>query len=105
MGSNPMLKGVADAMPELKEVLSNPALMEESIAQAQKMFAGGMPQLDGEKMQEMMKMMQQPGALQELFSNPELLQQGMKQAQALFGGADGGDAMQKLMQMQGGMGS
>merc|ERR1712146_582092 len=102
MGSNPMLKGVADAMPELKEVLSNPALMEESIAQAQKMFAGGMPQLDGEEMKEMM---QQPGALQELFSNPELLQQGMKQAQALFGGADGGDAMQKLMQMQGGMGS
>jgi len=28
---------VADAVPELKEVLNNPALMEESIAQAQRM--------------------------------------------------------------------
>ena len=35
--SNPLLKGVADAVPELKEVLNNPALMEGSIAQAQKM--------------------------------------------------------------------
>lgn len=32
--SNPLLKGVADAVPELAEVLNNPALMEESIAQA-----------------------------------------------------------------------
>merc|ERR1712023_484695 len=98
--SNPMLKGVADAMPELQEVLSNPALMEESIAQAQKMFAGGMPQIDGDQMQEMMKMMQNPGAMQELLSNPELLQEGLKKAQAMFGGG-GGDAMQKLMQGQG----
>merc|ERR1712146_655355 len=99
--SNPMLKGVADAMPELQEVLSNPALMEESIAQAQKMFAGGMPQIDGDQMQEMMKMMQNPGAMQELLSNPELLQEGLKKAQAMFGGGGGGDAMQKLMQVQG----
>merc|ERR1719352_1007602 len=51
--SNPLLKGVADAVPELKEVLSNPALMEESIAQAQKMFSGGAEGLglDGAKMQ------------------------------------------------------
>merc|ERR1719324_2028339 len=49
--SNPLLKGVADAVPELKEVLNNPALMEESIAQAQKMFAGGgLDGLGGEKM-------------------------------------------------------
>eukprot|EP00964_Phaeocystis_antarctica_P051615 scaffold30120_cov56-Phaeocystis_antarctica.AAC.5 len=39
--NNPLLKGVADAVPELAEVLNNPALMEESIAQAQKMFSGG----------------------------------------------------------------
>ena len=83
------------------QVLSNPALMEESIAQAQKMFAGGMPQIDGDQMQEMMKMMQNPGAMQELLSNPELLQEGLKKAQAMFGGGGGGDAMQKLMQGQG----
>merc|ERR1719352_1851376 len=65
--NNPLLKGVADAVPELKEVLSNPELMEESIAQAQKMFAGGgLDGLGGEKMAEMMKMMQQPNALQDM---------------------------------------
>lgn len=88
--NNPLLKGVADAVPELKEVLSNPELMEESIAQAQKMFAGGgLDGLGGEKMAEMMKMMQQPNALQDMLSNPELLKESMKQAQAMFGGAEG----------------
>ena len=38
--SNPMLAGMAESMPELKAVLDNPALMEESIAQAQKLFSG-----------------------------------------------------------------
>ena len=54
--NNPLLKGVADAVPELAEVLNNPALMEESIAQAQKMFSGGAGGmgLDGAKMQESM---------------------------------------------------
>lgn len=87
--SNPLLKGVADAVPELKEVLSNPALMEESIAQAQKMFSGQGGGMDAEKLQEMMKLMQQPNALKDMLSNPELLQEGMKQAQAMFGGAEG----------------
>jgi hypothetical protein len=72
------------------QVLSNPELMEESIAQAQKMFAGGgLDGLGGEKMAEMMKMMQQPNALQDMLSNPELLKESMKQAQAMFGGAEG----------------
>eukprot|EP00320_Phaeocystis_rex_P003235 CAMPEP_0119060344 /NCGR_PEP_ID=MMETSP1178-20130426/4322_1 /TAXON_ID=33656 /ORGANISM="unid sp, Strain CCMP2000" /LENGTH=266 /DNA_ID=CAMNT_0007041441 /DNA_START=17 /DNA_END=817 /DNA_ORIENTATION=+ len=95
--SNPMLKSVADAVPELKEVLNNPALMEESIAQAQKMFSGGMG-LDGEKLQEMMQMMQQPNALKDMLANPELLQESMKQAQAMFGGgAGGGGGLEGLM--------
>ena len=66
------------------QVLSNPELMEESIAQAQKMFAGGgLDGLGGEKMAEMMKMMQQPNALQDMLSDPELLKESMKQAQAM----------------------
>merc|ERR1719473_2539573 len=78
--SNPLLKGVADAVPELKEVLANPALMEESIAQAQKMFSGEAGGMDGEKLQDMMKLLQQPNALKDMLSNPELLQAGMKRA-------------------------
>merc|ERR1719265_219077 len=100
--SNPMLKGVAEAMPELQEVLSNPALMEESIAQAQKMFSGMGGGLDAAKMQEMMGMMQQPDALKEVLSNPELLQEGMKKMQAMFGGGDGGANLADLMGSLGG---
>jgi len=96
--NNPMLKGVADAVPELQEVLNNPALMEESIAQAQKMFAGG---LDGDKMQELMGNMFNQDALKEVLNNPELLQEGMKKAQALFGGAGGADLSQMMGQMGG----
>ena len=103
--SNPLLKGMADAVPELAEVLNNPALMEESIAQAQKMFSGGMGGaggmgLDGAKMQEMMQMLQQPNALKDMLANPELMQESMKQAQAMFGGAGG---LEGLMGGAGGM--
>merc|ERR1719424_1012110 len=100
--SNPLLKGVADAVPELAEVLNNPALMEESIAQAQKMFSGGGAGmgLDGAKMQEMMQMLQQPNALKDMMANPELMQESMKQAQAMFGGAGG---LEGLMGGAGGM--
>lgn len=100
--SNPMLKGMADAVPELAEVLNNPALMEESIAQAQKMFSGGAGGmgLDGAKMQEMMQMLQQPNALKDMMANPELMQESMKQAQAMFGGAGG---LEGLMGGAGGM--
>ena len=65
--TNPMLKGMAESMPELKAVLDNPALMEESIQQAQKLFAGmadgglggpgGLGGLSSEKLQEAMKLM------------------------------------------------
>ena len=62
--SNPMLAGMAESMPELKAVLDNPALMEESIAQAQKLFSGmaegglgGLGGLSNEKLQEAMKLM------------------------------------------------
>ena len=62
--SNPMLAGMAESMPELKAVLDNPALMEESIAQAQKLFSGmaegglgGLGGLSSEKLQEAMKLM------------------------------------------------
>jgi len=101
--SNPLLKGVADAVPELKEVLSNPALMEESIAQAQKMFSGGAEGLglDGAKMQEMMEMLQQPNALKDMLSNPELMQESMKAAASMFGGAGG---LEGLMGGAGGAG-
>ena len=100
--SNPLLKGMADAVPELAEVLNNPALMEESIAQAQKMFSGGAGGmgLDGAKMQEMMQMLQQPNALKDMMANPELMQESMKQAQAMFGGAGG---LEGLMGGAGGM--
>ena len=100
--SNPMLAGMAESMPELKAVLDNPALMEESIAQAQKMFSGGAEGLglDGAKMQEMMEMLQQPNALKDMLSNPELMQESMKQAAAMFGGAGGLEGL-----MGGGMGA
>merc|ERR1719198_4303 len=53
--SNPLLKGMADAMPELKQVLEDPETMQKSIAQAQDAIAqmGGMQGMQ-EKMAEMM---------------------------------------------------
>merc|ERR1719198_1888172 len=36
--SNPMLKGMADSIPELQEVLENPEKLEETVNQATQMF-------------------------------------------------------------------
>ena len=68
--NNPMLKGLASANPELAEMLSNPELMKEKIAEVSQMLTSedGMNML-ASKMTDQDKLQQ---ALQQIVDNPAL---------------------------------
>jgi len=88
--TNPMLKGMADAIPGLKEVLDDPEAMEKSIAEAQKAMAemGGLEGMQ-EKMAEMMAGLGgEGGNLAQMLENPEVMA-AAKQAASLLQGGDG----------------
>jgi hypothetical protein len=74
LGSNPALKGLADAIPGLQDVLDDPAQLEEQAAKAAELFSS--------------------------LSDPEKA----KDLLAGLGGGEGGDAMENLQQMLAGLG-
>ena len=75
--NNPMLKGLASANPELAEMLSNPELMKEKIAEVSQMLTSedGM-NMASKMMEEMQSVMTDPDklqqALQQIVDNPAL---------------------------------
>jgi hypothetical protein len=75
--NNPMLKGLASANPELAEMLSNPELMKEKIAEVSQMLNSeeGM-NMASKMMEEMQSVMTDPDklqqALQQIVDNPAL---------------------------------
>lgn len=96
--TNPMLKGLADSMPELKEVLDNPEMLEQSIAEFQNALKSSGMGEGGNPMD----------LLKGLNMDSEGLAEGMKQYQQMLagmGGANGGDAAALLQQMMGGAGA
>merc|ERR1719231_566471 len=94
---NPMLAGLADAVPGFKEAMENPDEIAEQVAAA---FSKTKDVLaEGGGLAEMM---------QAMGSNPELMGESLKQAQQMLaglgGGAGGADGMAQLLASLGGEG-
>mmetsp|Transcript_43219 Transcript_43219/g.113517 ORF Transcript_43219/g.113517 Transcript_43219/m.113517 type:complete len:271 (+) Transcript_43219:58-870(+) len=70
LANNPMLKGLADANPEIAEMMNNPEVMKEKMAEMQQLFASEEGQNMAAKMMEEM---------QSVLTDPEKLQQGLQQ--------------------------
>lgn len=121
LSSNPALKGLADAVPGLRDVLDNPEALEEQASKTAELFQS---MQDPEKMQEMLASLsegeggEQIAKLQEMLGSltgedgaPDLagLQQKMLEMLGGLGGdgagADAGaEMLQKLMGGMGGLG-
>jgi len=89
--NNPMLKGLADANPEVAEMLSDPEKMKEQMAQMMKMFATP----EGQEMANTMM-----SEMQSVLTDPEKLKSGLEQLTnnpALAGIADAVPGLREVL--------
>jgi len=125
--NNPMLKGLASANPELAEMLSNPELMKEKIAEVSQMLNSeeGM-NMASKMMEEMQSVMTDPDKLQqalqqivdnpalkgfanavpglaEALADPDALRNHVEKAAEIFQKMQDPEQMQELLQGMGGM--
>lgn len=70
LADNPLLKGLAESNPEVKEMLSNPEKMKDKMAEAMQMMQSEEGQGMAKKMMEQMS---------EVLTDPEKLQEGLQQ--------------------------
>ena len=92
MRNNPMLSGLADANPEVAEMLNNPEKMKEQMAQVAQLMGSS----EGQNM--MANMVQQ---MQEVMTDPEKLKEGLEQFAtnpALAGFADKIPGMREMLE-------
>lgn len=126
LAENPMLKGLADANPELAEMLNNPEMMKEKMAEMAQMFSSEEGQgMAAKMMEEMQSVMTDPDKLQaglqqlmdnpalkgladampglaEAMSDPESMREQVTKTAEMFQKLQDPEQMQELLQQMGG---
>jgi hypothetical protein len=99
LSSNPALKGLADAVPGLREVLDNPEALEEQASKTAELFQSLQ---DPEKVQEMLAGLTEGEGGEQLAKLQQML--GGLTGDGEGGAPDLGGLQQQMMQMLGGLG-
>lgn len=97
LSSNPALKGLADAVPGLRDVLDNPEALEEQASKTAELFQS---MQDPEKMQEMLASLTEGEGGEQLAK----LQEMMGSLTGEDGAPDLAGLQQKMLEMMGGLG-